>query len=77
MKNKIIAYPVVVFTTSNFPFGGAAENFVRQMALGLNTVGLAVDVVLMRGNCCEKGKSINGISYKPLLFKKRAKNEFF
>ncbi|MDD2549773.1 MAG: glycosyltransferase family 4 protein [Bacteroidales bacterium] len=68
--------PIAIFTTSNFPYGGAAENFVRQMVYGLNSAGAKTEVILMRGHHIDTKDTLEKQDYSYLLFKKRPKYEF-
>jgi len=65
---------IFIYTTSDYPNGGAAENFVRQMAVGLNEAGAKIRVVRLRGRIYG-GKNDTCISCTNLLFKKRPQNE--
>ncbi|MEW5845868.1 MAG: glycosyltransferase family 4 protein [Bacteroidota bacterium] len=66
---------ITIYTTSDYPFGGPAENFVRQMALGLKENGQSVRIVLLKGQN-KKQKNDTKIPYVSLLFSKRPKNGF-
>ena len=50
MKNK---KNILIYTTSDFPNGGAAENFVRQMAIGLSENNANVSIVRLKGQLKE------------------------
>lgn len=67
---------ITIYTTSDFPDGGAAENFVRQMALGINASGSKVNVVLLRGHYLEQNANDTRIVCGCLLFKRRFSSEF-
>ena len=47
---------ITIYTSSDFPDGGAAENLVRQMALGINSLETKVNIVLFRGHTNDKTK---------------------
>lgn len=40
---------VIIYTTSDFPYGGAAENLVREMAIGLNYHSAKVKIIRIKG----------------------------
>ena len=40
---------IAIYTSGDFPYGGAAENLVRQMVLGLYKNGVQVEVIRLRG----------------------------
>jgi glycosyltransferase involved in cell wall biosynthesis len=66
---------IVILTSGDFPYGGAAESFVRNLALGLNEISVNVEVVRLRG---QRYKHSNDTSIKcsNYLFKKPFKLEF-
>lgn len=65
-----------IYTTSDFPYGTCAENFVRQLALGLKHHGKKVNVVLLKGNFHNNPKENDTeISYRYIFLKKRVKSE--
>jgi len=66
---------VLIYTSSDFPYGKAAENFVRQMALGLKENNIEVIVIRLRGRSFS---SINdtGVKCYNLAFSRRPTNEF-
>jgi glycosyltransferase involved in cell wall biosynthesis len=67
---------ITIYTSSDFPNGGAAENLVRQMALGINSLGTKVNVVLFRGHTNDKTRvNDTNIDCSYLLFEKRPENE--
>jgi len=66
---------ITIYTTSDYPYGGPAENFVRQMALGLKENGQSVSIVLLKGQS-KKQKNDTNIQCVNLLFFKRPKNGF-
>jgi len=66
---------ITIYSTSDFPSGGAAENFVRQMTLGLITSNALVNVVLLRGHYLEHNANDTGIKCNSLLFKRRYRGE--
>ena len=41
---------IAIYTTGDFPYGGAPESFVRQMALGLHENNMNVEVIRWRGD---------------------------
>jgi glycosyltransferase involved in cell wall biosynthesis len=65
---------VTIFTGSDFPNGKAAENFVRQMALGLHECGEKINIVRFRGKTYP-GENDTNIKCNNLLFPQRPKNE--
>ena len=67
---------ISIYTTSGYPYGGAPENFVRQMALGLYLAGKHVKIVLIRGHHLKQNTNDTGIDCSFLLFKKRFSCEF-
>jgi len=67
---------IAIYTTSDYPEGGAAENFVRQMALGLCSAGSKVNIVLLRGHYLERNSNDSRILCECLLFKRRISSEF-
>lgn len=67
---------ISIYTTSDFPHGGAAENFVREMALGLNKCVKGIEIIRLRGSMYPYSNNTE-IKCSDLLFKKRRKNEFF
>jgi glycosyltransferase involved in cell wall biosynthesis len=74
-KKKFIRN-IVVYTNSDFPNGGAAENFVRQMVIGLHENGANIKVVRMRGTSYGGLNSTN-IKCSNLFFRRRTANDFF
>lgn len=67
---------ILIFSSSDYPYHGAAENFVRLMALGLfNTNEVNIEVVRFWGN---RFNNVNDTSVKSknFLFKQPFKNEF-
>lgn len=68
---------IAIYTTSDFPYGGAPENFVRQMALGLNAANKNINVVLLRGHYPDQLVNNTGINCTALLFKRRFRYEIF
>ena len=78
MENKLnikITTDITIYTTTDFPYGGAAENLLRQMAIGLNAKNAHVKVILLRGHYLDKKINDTGIDCNCLLFKKRFRNE--
>ena len=41
---------IAIFTTGDFPYGGAAESFIRQIALGLYKNNARVEVIRFKGD---------------------------
>lgn len=41
---------IVIYTTSDFPYGGAAENLVREMTLGLHFHKVKVKIIRLKGS---------------------------
>ena len=50
---------ITIYTTSDYPYGGPAENFVRQMALGLKENGQSVSIVLLKGQSKKQKNDTN------------------
>jgi len=74
-NNKIEAFKnITVYTASDFPFGGAPENFVRQMALGIYECGAGIRIVRLRGRIYG-GENNTTIHCSNFIFTKRSKNE--
>jgi len=74
--NKSIG-PIAVFTASDFPYGGAAENFVRLMSAGLVKNDQEVRVFLFRGRK-ERTDHLNndtGIPVSYVLYKNKPEIE--
>lgn len=70
---------IVIYSSGGYPFGGAAESFVRNLAEGLHLNSLEVNVFLLHGNYinnfnlrCEN----EGILFSPVLFKNKIKKEW-
>lgn len=65
---------ITILTTSDFPYHGATENFVRQMSKGLQINNAKIEVIRFWG---ERYSNINDTSIKSsnYLFKKPFKNE--
>lgn len=70
---------ISIYTTSDFPFGGAAENLVRNLAFGLKINGCNVFIKLIRGHLNDKQNlsvvNNESIAIDHLIFKYRPKNE--
>lgn len=70
-------HSISILTTSDFPYGGAPENFVREMVNGIKEFSSNVDVNIVRfwGN---RNKCFNNTTFKcsNYLFKKPVKREF-
>ena len=60
---------IAIYTTGDFPYGGAPESFVRQMALGLHENNMNVEVIRWRGDKYQRENDlpIERVNY---LFKK-------
>lgn len=71
-------YKITLLTSSDFPYGGAPENFVREMLTGIKKVysNINLNVILFWGN---RYNNLNdtGINCSNYLFKKPFKNNFF
>lgn len=65
---------ITIYTTFDFPSGVAPENFLRQMALGLNECVANIRIIRLRGRMYgdENNTCIHSSN---LLFKSRPKNE--
>jgi glycosyltransferase involved in cell wall biosynthesis len=65
---------ISILTITDFPYGGAGENFIRQIALGLNHHKVNVEVIRFKGN---RSSNVNDTPIKctNYLFKKPFKNE--
>ncbi len=59
---------VTIYTTSDFPYGSAPENLVRNMALGLNAEGIKVNVLCVKGSAYKHNNDTN-IKKDFLIFK--------
>jgi glycosyltransferase involved in cell wall biosynthesis len=72
MQNKIDK--ITILTTSDFPYGGAPESFVRQMSLGIFHNGTTVEVIRYWGR---RYSNVNDTPIKctNYLFKKPLKYE--
>jgi glycosyltransferase involved in cell wall biosynthesis len=66
---------IIILTSSDFPYHGAAENFVRQMALGLQQNGANVEVIRYWGDRYHHNNDTT-IELSNYLFEKPIKNEF-
>lgn len=66
---------IAIFTTGDFPYGGAAESFVRQIALGLSKNNVQVEVIRFKGDRYLK-KNNTPIKRSNFLFNKPFSNEF-
>lgn len=66
---------ICIYTARDFPYGTAAENFVRMMALGLHENGARVEVIRFRGRL---KRALNDTPVKccNYLFPTRAGNDF-
>lgn len=65
---------ITIYTTSDFPSGGAAENFLRQIALGLNECGASIRIIRLRGRRYG-GENNTCINCSNLLLKNSPKND--
>jgi glycosyltransferase involved in cell wall biosynthesis len=71
----------VIMITSNFPYGGASANLLRNLALGLSESNNSVEVIIPHGhaygkfnpNSKRKGK-IQQVTYRYLCFLNRPRN---
>ncbi len=76
MGHKIKKANYTIYTTSDFPYGVAAENFVRNLALGIKHNNKNVNVVLLRGHYQETNKENDTrIPVRNILFDNRPKKE--
>lgn len=68
-KNNIKA---TIYTTTGFPYGMAAENFIRQVVLGLTNFGIPLNVVRMCGvNQRNSATNDTGISVSNMFLNKK------
>jgi glycosyltransferase involved in cell wall biosynthesis len=67
---------IAIYTRGDFPYGGASENFVRQLALGLHENHCQVEVIRWKGMKYETGNDVP-VTLTDYLFKKPAKTDFF
>ena len=69
---------IAIYTNSGFPYGGAAENFVRLMAMGLKKNEQDVNVKLIRGHIWRNDTDSNdtGIKVSTVLFKYKPTKEY-
>lgn len=65
---------ITIYTTSDFPSGGAPENFLRQIALGLNECGASIRIIRLRGRRYG-GENNTCIHSSNLLLKNSPKND--
>ncbi|MCX6278628.1 MAG: glycosyltransferase family 4 protein [Bacteroidetes bacterium] len=65
---------ITIYTAADFPSGGAAENYIRQMALGLLENGVRINVIRTRGRMYF-GENYTGVPCSNFLFSRRPKNE--
>lgn len=68
---------ISIYTTSGFPFGNAAENFVRTMSEGLSNCKQDLRIYTIKGNTTDNKASGHyfDIAYRTLFFKYRPSNE--
>lgn len=66
---------IVILTSGDFPYGGAPEALVRNLALGLNEISVNVEVVRLRGQRYKHSNDTN-IKVTNYLFKKPFNLEF-
>lgn len=64
---------ISIYTTSDYPFDGAAENYVRLLSLGLKNNGDSVEVVRWRGGTLHKEQF--EVPYRNYLFRGRPNYE--
>jgi glycosyltransferase involved in cell wall biosynthesis len=67
---------ISIYTTTDFPNGGAGENFVKHLALGLNKQHVQINVIRLMGQSFQPD-SIQGIKSSNFIFKHRSKNDLF
>ncbi len=67
---------ISILTSSDFPYGGASENFVREMALGIHHNIQSIEVIRFWGDRYSNDNNTS-ISCSNYLFKKPFKNEFY
>jgi glycosyltransferase involved in cell wall biosynthesis len=67
---------ITILTASDFPYGGAAENLVRQLALGIHENGVKVEVVRYRGSRYASQNDTD-IPCSNYVFKKPRKGDIF
>lgn len=75
MKTIPENYKISILTTSDFPYKGAAENFVRQMSLGIFEQNVEVEVIRFWGDRY-LNKNDTPIKCSNYLFSKPWGNEF-
>ena len=64
---------ITILTAGDFPYGGAAENLVRQLALGIDKNGSDVEIVRYRGSRYNNTKNNTSIKCSNYLFRKPRK----
>ena len=75
---------ILIVFNGNFPFGGAAANYIRYFAIGLSLQNNNVEVILPTGNYygnnidsnANRKGNINGVTYKHLCFVNHPRNYF-
>lgn len=65
---------IAIYTSGDFPYGGAAENFVRQMALGLYKNNVQVEVIRLKGDSYSR-ENDTPVKRSNYLFNKAFTNE--
>jgi len=66
---------ITLLTASDFPYGGAAENLVRQLALGINKNNVKVEVIRYRGSRYNNTKNDTPVRCSNFLFKRPRNGE--
>ncbi len=76
MGDKIIKQPknIIIYTSGDFPYGMAGENFVRMLSLGLEYHNRNIKIVRLYGTMYSFKNDTN-IKCSNLLFNKKVKNE--
>ena len=71
-------YNISIYTSGGFPFGAAAESFVRNMAEGLEQNGNKISIFTIHGNYLENGLLGNyeNIYFSNVCFNYKKKNEW-
>ncbi len=71
-KNSKNIIRATIYTTTGFPYGMAAENFIRQVALGLKFLSVPINVVRMCGlNKRNFEENDTGIKVSNMLFNRK------
>lgn len=66
---------ILIYTSSDFPYGMAPENFVRMMSLGLEYHKQNIKIIRIYGSSFDYNNDTN-IKCTNFLFKRKVKNEF-